>query len=120
MANPKYKVGDVVILHKHQIDSNGRDNWSATMEYYVGKKATITYISSANYDLGHQLYSVDIDGGSWEWREEAFTQIDKAVGQTTTTTPSNKSSKCAVCTRCKTPAPWMDYDPSFKCYSCRH
>lgn len=71
--NPKFKVGDKVILHCHAIDGHGMiENWSPAMDQFVGLGATLTCLIE-EYDDGHILWETDIT--SFVWREASMTLV---------------------------------------------
>jgi hypothetical protein len=71
----KYKVGDEVVIRKDLDESNRycmsdgktEDSVGGKMLLYAGKKAKITSISKP-----YGKYSIDIDGGVWNWTDEMF------------------------------------------------
>jgi hypothetical protein len=101
MNDPKFAVGDQVILSEHQAftDANGVEypkHWDPNMLQYVGKTAIITGVmgnlNSRSFPC--PLYSVGIDGGTWSWREINMTPV-KVVGKTTVPT----EAPCKQCGR---------------------
>jgi hypothetical protein len=109
-----YKPGDKVILGEHQ-RINGSKNWSSEMAQYVGKEAIITGIAS--HDKTCQCYNVDIDKGTWEWRENVMTPVS---GTGTHLSSTDVAYGCH-CTKCQD---YNQYVPSdtknFVCYGCKH
>ena len=52
------KIGDYVVITK------GTNNWSSTMNQYIGKVAKLT--SCLSYDKN--TFRIDLDNGDWEWQ----------------------------------------------------
>ena len=114
MSNPKFKVGDKVILGKHTHFSDDREtDWSSegAMDKHVGKEAVL--IQYRCFYNGHHTWDVDLTAKAFFWREEAMTL-------TTLTTPA-KVAYGRHCNRCQD---WNEYIPSdqkdYKCYGCRN
>jgi hypothetical protein len=133
----KFKVGDQVILGRHDVDPHsiyGFANWEPSMEKYVGKIATLKRTFAVHATHGYQ-WQIDIDGGVWSWHEknmlsclsniitgfqvgdpgDGFQVGDPMVVKRVVPTG-------AACSRCRE---FNNYgepnmpDGSYKCYSCR-
>lgn len=109
----KYQIGDKVILGEHDGTKTSK-NWNPYMMQYVGKEATIVRLGMI--DSVCQCYRVDIDNGSFEWREINMV----AVVSMTSSAVATVSYGC-YCTRC---TDYNQYIPSdtknFVCYGCKH
>ena len=112
-AAARFKIGDRVILGKHDIISGVGRSWSDPMDIYVGKEATIM----SSYDSGvmafsaavqgTHLWKVDIDCGIHYWREvnmkpASGQSIATAIGHNTSvpindfTCPTCQNNRCST------------------------
>lgn len=84
MSEPKFAIGDQVILGEHQITGvHGKPcskNWSPEMSKYVGTKATITDDCFFSDDSGSRLCNVDTN--NWVWRVINMTPVKVADNKT--------------------------------------
>jgi len=66
----RFKVGNRVILGRHQHHIVGGTYWEEEMNEFVGKIATLTIQAGSHYyGGGGLLWRVDIDDGAFLWRE---------------------------------------------------
>jgi len=76
------QVGTAVILGRHS-PVGGDDNWSADMNVFVGRPATVTRLAGTDAQ-GCPGVRVDVDGGEWYWRirdMQLASGIPQACGQ---------------------------------------
>lgn len=69
MTTPKYKVGDIVFLHKHWEDAGRHTYNMPPMDRYLGTQVTI---ASVHYsaDLNLSYYRIEEDNRGFYWIEE--------------------------------------------------
>lgn len=112
---PKFKIGDKVILGEHRIKDSprGEKDWNEDMDAFIGKTATI--IDDPKYAPYVQMVvaHVDVDGGMWSWRLVSMTPADGSP----TVSAVGSGAKCQRCGEYNEYAP---SSPTFVCYGCKH
>src|SRR5271167_950422 len=105
----KYKVGDVVTIHKVML-SPSIISWIPDMDQYDGKTARIIRLTA--YDM---LYELDIDHQSYWWHEDF---LEPASG--IASSHQNTQQDGCRCSKCGDFVPYVETSSTFVCYSCKH
>jgi hypothetical protein len=119
----KFKVGDKVILGRHDPDPGtlfGFANWAIGMEKHVGSIATLNHLFPLDLEHGY-TWGVDIDLSVYAWHEKNMT-LCITEGQLIAAVASLRSNgvSCSKCRDFNNFAESNQSDGTFICYSCRH